>query len=415
MRWWLYTLGVRLYGAAIRLASLWNAKAKQWVQGRRGWEAKISQLRKPGETWVWFHAASLGEFEQGRNLIEAWAQEYPSHKILLTFFSPSGFEVRKDYKGAHCISYLPLDTPANARRFLGLVNPHMAFFIKYEIWAHYLTQMKQMQIPVYLVSSLVRPGSRFLSGFLAPVFKEAFLSFAHIFTQNEETKKLIQQATGSAAVTVAGDTRFDRVLKVKTTFEPVAGLAAFQGTDFCIVCGSTWPQDEEIILSLVREWSDKPLKWVIAPHEIHEKEIEKQVKAAPELHLRFSQRAQLKSSHRVLWIDNIGMLSRLYFYGDLAYVGGAFGKGVHNTLEPAVFGNPVFFGPRYQHSDETVEMIALGTAYTVQSLDELRQGMEQLMNDGETLAALRQRNEQYVQSRSGATSLILQAVKDVGQ
>ncbi|HEX2899427.1 MAG TPA: glycosyltransferase N-terminal domain-containing protein [Bacteroidia bacterium] len=407
----IYNIGIWTYRGAIGVASLFNEKARLWISGRWGWEERLREgiQREPG--WIWFHCASLGEFEQGRPLIEAIKAHHPTQKILLTFFSPSGYELRKSYPHADYICYLPLDTAANARKFLDIVQPKLVFFVKYDLWLNFIAEAHRRSIHMVLVSVLVRKKSRFLKSWLKGSYRNAFRSFSWIFTQDKESAVLLENFTGGDRISVAGDTRFDRVAELPAKFQPVPGIDGFIRRRHCVVVGSTWPPDENILLPVIKAMRRADLCWIIAPHEIHPAQIDRHLAADPEYMVKYSAIDEANDSSDVLWIDNVGMLSRLYHSATLVYIGGGFGTGIHNTQEPAVYGNPVIFGPNFSKFQEAVDLVKQGGAVTVSDSDELRLALERWLGDPKLLAETRAANAAYIQSKTGATAAILTKLK----
>lgn len=406
----LYTIGVSLYGFAIRIAALFHGKARLWVQGRKNWRTQLQQgisAAAEGE-WIWFHCASLGEFEQGRNLMEAIRQDHPQYRILLTFFSPSGYEIRKEYAQADFVTYMPLDTRSNAKAFLDLARPKMALFIKYELWVNHLLEMEKRGIPTFLVSAFVTRNSGFFRPPMAQLYRKVLHSFRWIFCQDGDSETLIHHFTGKDNLSISGDTRFDRALSLLDAPRELPQIAAFKGDAFCLIAGSPWPKDEEILLQAWQSLRSLPVKMIIAPHEIHPQQIQQTISQHPEEMIAFSQIDQLKSSHKVLWIDNIGMLSALYRYADLVYIGGGFGKSIHNTQEPAAFGNPVAFGPKYTMFREAVALKELNCAFPVHNADELLSFFQRFYQNPALLAETRSHTSAYMKGQGGATQLVLQ-------
>ena len=358
---------------------------------------------------VWFHCASLGEFEQGRPVLEKITADYPQYKIVLTFFSPSGYEVRKNYAGADFIFYLPLDSPNNARQFLDLVNPALTVFVKYEFWYYYLSELKRRQIPTFSISAIFRPGQLFFKSYVS-FYRNLLHCFTHIFTQNKASADLLA-AAGINHVTIAGDTRFDRVLQTAVTVKSIPLVEAFKEDKPIFIIGSSWPQDLEVLLPFVQKWADQ-VKFIIAPHEMHEKEIADLQERLTGRARRFSQAAiQSPENFTVLIIDNIGMLGSLYAYGDYAYIGGAFGKGLHNTLEAAVFGLPLFFGPNYQKFQEAIDLVSLEVALPVNNTTELDAAFSRIFADTSLYQTKAAQAKNYVQNQAGATNIILKHVQ----
>ncbi|WP_343217095.1 3-deoxy-D-manno-octulosonic acid transferase [Hymenobacter profundi] len=404
----LYSVAMYLYGLLLRLAAPFVPKAAQWVGGRKAWHTRLREaLQHETAPLAWFHCASLGEFEQGRPLIEAYARQYPTHKIVLTFFSPSGYEVRKNWPGAAYILYLPLDTAANARAFLDLVRPRLAVFVKYEFWHHFLRELQRRQVPTLCVSAIFRPEQVFFKPW-GGFFRDILNRFTHIFTQNDASVELLRQA-GIQQASVAGDTRFDTV--ARTAAQPPIPLPlvdAFQvdGASVMIV-GSSWPEDLPTLTPIFQSYRQE-LRFIVAPHEIGEANLRQVEAALPGQVVRYSTATPATVAQaRVLLIDNVGLLSQLYRFGQFAYVGGAFGKGLHNTLEAAAFGLPVFFGPTYHKFQEAVELVALGGAFPVHSAQELEKALLPLLRNEAARLVVQDLNLDYVFQHAGATQRIM--------
>ncbi len=410
----LYDLALGLYTAGIRLASLWNPKAALWVKGRKGLADRLkATLNGQGYPRIWMHCASLGEFEQGRPLLDALRKDYPGAKIILSFFSPSGYEIRKNYPGADLVCYLPPDSAANARTFLDIVDPGLAIFIKYEFWHHYLHALKKRGTPTLLVSAIFRPGQPFFKPWGG--FWRGMLScYTRVFVQDQASAGLLEGIGYGAATTVSGDTRFDRVITVAENREDIGIVQAFCGKHQVIVAGSTWPEDEEVIAHYAR--TRPQMRFIIAPHEIHEshlKDIEKRYAHCTRYSTLAAGATALPEGVHVLLMDNMGMLSKLYRYADITYVGGGFGgAGIHNILEAAVYGKPVIFGPVHDKSREARQLIEAGGAFTVQSALELESLLEDLWN----LPGMRERAgktcRDYVMRESGATRTIMDFIQE---
>ena len=406
----MYNILIYLFLWAVAVVSLFDKKVKKlW----RGEHAAFDLLREKVEKdakYIWFHAASLGEFEQGRPLIEILRKEYPQYKVLLTFFSPSGYEVRKDYEHADIVCYLPIDTPVNARRFLSLVNPVAVFFIKYEFWYNYLHILKQKGIPVYSVSSIFRPGQIFFRWY-AKRYAKVLRCFTHLFVQNEESKELLS-TIGITNVTISGDTRFDRVLQIRNNAMKLPIMEAFKGSGKVFIAGSSWAPDEDIFIRYFNE--HKGWKLVIAPHVIaedHLKNIERKVIGGC---IRYSKTVDepketihALAGQSTLIIDCFGLLSSIYGYADVAYIGGGFGVGIHNTLEAAVWGIPVIFGPNNGKFMEAQGLKASGGGFEITSYEDFEQLMDTFTNNGKTITAAGNAAGEYVANRSGAISTIL--------
>ena len=397
----------------MRLVARFNPKARLWVDGRRDWATTLRQKLAGNVSPVaWFHAASLGEFEQGRPVIEAFRTQYPDYKILLTFFSPSGYEVRKNYDGADYVLYLPVDTPANARQFVDLVKPRIAFFIKYEFWYNYLRVLKKDNVPIVSFSAIFRPGQLFFkpSGGPASRFYRAMLYFFdHILVQNQESVDLLKRI-GITSVTLAGDTRFDRVAQVATTKQEIPLAAAFKNGQPVLVVGSAWPEDMNVLIPFLNTF-DHPIKSIIAPHEIHNDEIENWRTQLTKSSVRFSQ-TNLTDAYKadILFIDNVGLLSSLYQYGEFAYIGGAFKQGLHNILEAATFGVPLFFGPEYANYQEAIDLVSEGAAFPISNVADLLFSFRKQYADSSEAARI---SHEYVQRNVGATAQVMEVVKQV--
>jgi 3-deoxy-D-manno-octulosonic-acid transferase len=399
-----------VYKTAIGLAANWNPKARKWVDGRKNWQQELSVNWKvePGTSVVWMHCASLGEFEQGRPIIEEIKAQSrklsePNSKILLTFFSPSGYEVRKNYMGADHVMYLPFDSAENAAAFLDIVQPKLAIFVKYEFWHYYLAELNNRKIETILVSGIFRPSQAFFQWWGA--FNRNMLQqFSHLFVQNAASKELLDGINLGSKTTVAGDTRFDRVISAAEQWKPIEIIDAFCGTDFIMVAGSTWAEDENILAAFIKDhWTNQKL--IIAPHEIKPENINRLKSLFPDS-IAFSELTTHPSPltpHRVLIIDNIGYLSRLYKYAAVCYVGGGFNKsGHHNILEAAVYGKPVITGPNFEKFKESVDLKKLGGSFAVNNASELKKVMLQMnISTAGTIA------ENYVKENAGATSAIL--------
>ena len=356
----LYTIGILLYSLGVRIAALFgNAKAMQWVKGRQC-QGQLSLSKGPTEEkWIWFHAASLGEFEQGRPVIEALKKEFPQYKILLSFFSPSGYEIRKDYPLADEVLYLPSDTPSHAALWVYRHHFVAAFFIKYEFWFNYMRALKDASIPLFYISLILKPDSYFFRWYGGWFFRQLKNDVTHFFVQDDTTAQLLQ-SNGLMNVTVCGDTRFDRVAAIAQQVKPFPDVEQFINSRQCIIAGSTWPPDEKLLVDFYRQLPDDYCL-IIAPHDISESHVE-QIKAMfpdNQLYLEFNAHKQSK----VLIINTIGVLSQLYQYARFVYIGGGFGVNIHNIQEPVTFGCPVVFGPKYKSFKEAVDLVGLEVQY----------------------------------------------------
>jgi len=400
----LYSIAIHLFYMIVLLASPFNKKARLWINGRINWRSKLRQWQHSGSPTLWFHAASLGEFEQGRPLIEEIKKLKPGCTIILTFFSPSGFEVRNNYQEADMVCYLPLDTPYNAREFIHLVKPDAAFFIKYEFWNFYLKQLNKLGVPIYLISGIFRSKQVFFQWY-GTWFQKRLFYFTHFFLQDVDSSNFLN-SIGLHNTTLTGDTRFDRVTEIAATVKNIAIAKKFSNGSFCIVAGSTWPADEELLARYINE-SDSEIKFIIAPHEVNSTRINRLTALIKKSHILYSASSVNNvADKKILIIDNIGMLSSLYQYGGMAYIGGGFGKGIHNILEAAIFGIPVIFGPNYSKFREAREMIESGGAFSVNSLPALKEVIDNLANDTETYLYLSLQAKNYVKNNTGATKII---------
>lgn len=400
----LYNIGIRTYTLAIRLASPFNEKAALWIKGRKNIQKKISTVNKGSHRLVWFHAASLGEFEQGRPVMEALKKEQPDTRILLTFFSPSGYEIRKNYAGADYIYYLPADTPRNAQHFIESVQPDAAVFVKYEYWYNYLNQLNKRHIPTYLISAIFRKEQPFFKTW-GGLHRKMLHFFTRMFIQDEESARLLS-SIGIQAFEQTGDTRFDRVKQIADTAQDIDKVTHFLNGAPAVVCGSTWPPDEELLLDYINR-DNTNFKWIIAPHEIGENHIRTILGKCQKKVIRYTQDEAGETDAKVLIIDCIGLLSSIYRYGKIAYIGGGFGVGIHNTLEAAVYGIPVIFGPRYQKFNEAVRLIQQGGAFSIHNKTELDELLDSLLQDQAITETAGRQALAYVNSQLGATAIIM--------
>lgn len=352
------------------------------------------------------HCASLGEFEQGRPVLEALREQHPGTPIVLSFFSPSGFEIRKDYEGANAVIYLPLDTRRNARMLTQLLQPKLALWVKYEFWLNHLNALHEADVPMVLFSGIFRPSQRFFKPW-GGRFRAAIRQFSAVYVQDEESRRLLQSINVNAEV--VGDTRFDRVCDIAEKGRPVEPVEQFTNGKLCLVAGSTWPADEALIARYLSEHSELELKVVLAPHEVDGDHIEAIEKRFGDDCVRYSAlRPQNDAQPRVLIIDQIGLLSRIYRSGDMAYIGGGFGAGIHNTLEAAVFGIPVVFGPNYAKFKEARELIACGGAYSIERYEAFASTLDKWLQTPEARSKSGKAAGDYVHSQSGATPKIVQ-------
>jgi 3-deoxy-D-manno-octulosonic-acid transferase len=401
----LYNISIYFLKSAYFLASFFNTKAKQFVVGRRGIYARLKDsFAHQNARVVWVHCASLGEFEQGRPIVEALKEKYPTLKILLTFFSPSGYETRKNYAGAEAVFYLPWDTPTNAKRFVEIVRPVLAIFVKYEFWYNYSNELKKKSIPLISISCILRHDQIFFKSY-GHFFKGILKNFNNFFVQNKLTQELLNSIGISS--TLAGDTRFDRVMQIVQSAEEISIAKKFKNGQKLLVAGSCWKEDMEVLYPLIND-NQYQLKFIIAPHEISEGFLSTIEKSLSVKSVRYSQAQDNVSEFSVLIIDNIGMLSKLYRYGEFAYVGGAFGAGLHNILEAACYGVPIFFGNKnYKKYQEATDLIMRGGAFEISGYSELKAKYELMNNMPESFLLACEVTRSYVQENLGATKKIM--------
>ncbi len=400
----IYNIFISIYGIGVFVFSLFNQKAKKLRIGQAGALSLLKTTIDPNARYIWFHAASLGEFEQGRPVMEQLKKENPETKILLTFFSPSGYEIRKNYTGVDVISYLPLDTKASAQKFVRLLNPSKAIFIKYEFWPNYILELQKANVPVYSISAIFRPSQVFFNWY-GGWYRNLLKSFAHIFVQDKNSLKLLVD-NGFTNVSVAGDTRFDRVADLVQQAKTISLIESFvQNSNKVIVAGSTWPKDEELLVRYLKLHPD--MKLILVPHEIHQAHILGISKLLDGKFVRYTDlNEQNAMTTNCIVVDTIGLLSSIYRYANVAYIGGGFGVGIHNTLEAAVWNVPVVFGPNYQKFREARELIAIGGAFSIQLYELLEAQFDALLKDNKAgkIAG------EYVKNNTGATDLIIKEI-----
>ncbi|MGZ3922458.1 MAG: 3-deoxy-D-manno-octulosonic acid transferase [Flavisolibacter sp.] len=427
----IYNLFVRLYTLAIRVASLWDPKAKEWINGRKTLFEDLQQKINPVDKIVWFHCASAGEFEQGKPVIESLKAKYPSHKVLVSFFSPSGVNAARAYTNVDIITYLPVDTRKNARRFVELVKPELVIFIKYEYWYHHLSAVAFHHVPLLIVSAIFRKDQLFFRSY-GRFYKQMLFLFRQIFVQDADSLGLLKSNNVTHS-SLSGDTRFDRVKKIAGSFSEVPFLKEFIGESITIVAGSTWPQDEEILSSYLNV---APVKIVIAPHEITKEHLQGLQSLFPgsvrysELERLLNQQVtgtsiwnsineqqqrdieQRLNTAKTLIVDRMGLLSKLYHYATITYVGGGFKNGIHNTLEAVVYGKPVLFGPKYQKFKEARDLIEKGAAFSIDTEEQLKQKTDHLLNNPSELLKAGNAAKAYVEENTGATARVLQYIQE---
>jgi 3-deoxy-D-manno-octulosonic-acid transferase len=409
---YLYNLGILIYVLATRLLSPFNSKARLWIRGRKNWESALKVKVNRDNINIWIHCASLGEFEQGRPLIEAIKKARPDYKIILTFFSPSGYEIRKNYSNADYVCYLPADTPANAAKFISLVNPATVIFVKYEFWNNYSSVLEKKGIPLFLISGIFRADQHFFKWY-GGFFRKMLFRFSHVFVQDKQSMDLLI-GIGIKNVSVAGDTRFDRVIQIAASAKSIPQIELFRGNEKLFLAGSSWRQDEEIIARYINAHPGS-MKWIFAPHEIDKANISRLEKLFTTSVVRFSEFTEQSKEARVLIIDNIGMLSSAYRYAFIAAVGGGFGKGIHNVLEAACWGIPVVFGPDHKKFREAVELINLKGARCFSTFEGFSGIIDNWLSNREDYLKSSEIAGNYVKENAGATDKILTKItlKDI--
>lgn len=411
----IYNLLIRLYALLIRIASLRQLKAQQWVRGRKNWrgnlEVKLKAMSASKKVWV--HCASYGEFEQGRPIIEAIGKKHPDHKIILTFFSPSGYEAFKDWTGADLICYLPLDTKTNAKDFIELVNPKVVIFIKYEFWLNFLFRLKKQSIPTYLVSAVFKPHHPFFRWY-GSIFRRSLNTFEELFIQDENSGKLLEDI-GIKNYEICGDTRFDRVLEIKKEFKTIPYFETYCGSAPVLIAGSTWPKDEELLIESFLKSKIPDFKLILVPHSVDEKSISNVRSLLEKNELTYSlyseQKPELKTN--VLIVDAMGLLSKIYHYASVAYIGGGFNSGIHNILEPAVYLKPVMFygGDDYHKFNEAIDLLNMGAAINVADTVQLQNALNVWISNKNETKEIESKLHAYFQKNSGTTERVLNFIK----
>ena len=400
----IYDLAIFVFVFAMRLVSPFNSRARLWTAGRRNWKEQLRRNIDPRNRNIWMHCASLGEFEQGRPLIDAIRKEMPQYRIILTFFSPSGYEVRKNYPNADYICYMPADTRHNASEFIKTVNPAIVLFIKYEFWYNFITTLSRTSAKLYLVSGTFRPGQYFFRWY-GGFFRKALFCFTHIFAQDRRSLDLLKNI-GINIVSVTGDTRFDRVMEIAQSTDTIGQIEQFRGREKLFVAGSSWPEDEKVIVRYINSAPDR-MKWVFAPHEITAANIERLEKMFTCRVVRFSRFDSDSAGARVLIIDNIGMLASAYRYAHIAAIGGGFRSGIHNVLEAACWGVPTLFGPDYKPYIEAVDLIKLNGAKCFRTFEEFSLIIDKWLSDEAFYLKSANAASLYVKQNTGATAAIM--------
>lgn len=410
----LYSLVMVMFGLIVRIASVRHAKASLWIQGRKSWRRNLRNIRDPNAEYIWVHCASLGEFEQGRPLIERIRNEHPDFRIVLSFYSPSGYEVRKNYDKVDYVCYMPLDTPSNARDFIQILKPRLSVFVKYEVWPNFFLELKKRKLPLVMIAASFRPEQRFFKWY-GSVFRRALKACTKIFVQNENSLNLLE-SIGLDQGERSGDTRFDRVLEIAEMAQPIVLVEAFCSGRKVIVVGSSW-EGEVKLCEEVLKGVDDSVCVVIAPHEVEAEKVNALLQRFGDKAIAYSKAVLGELGQKqVLLIDNIGMLSRLYRYADIAIIGGGFGKGLHNCLEAAVYGVPLAFGPNHRNFIEAVELVQSGGAVSTASskegsILELSNAVLNLLGDETLRVKMGETCSNYVKSKAGATDQIMNYLK----
>lgn len=403
----LYNLAIGIYDLIVHIMAPFSRKPRKMMKGHWVVYELLRQQIEKDARYIWFHAASLGEFEQGRPLIEKIRAKYPDYKILLTFFSPSGYEVRKNYRGADVVCYLPFDKPRNVKKFLDISNPVMAFFIKYEFWKNYLDELNKRRIPVYSVSSIFRKDQIFFKWY-GGTYRNVLKNFDYLFVQNEASRRFLSKI-GINKVTVVGDTRFDRVLQIREETKELPLVEKFKGDSFTLVAGSSWGPDEDLFLEYFNTHPE--MKLIIAPHVIDENHLVEIISKLKRPYVRYT-RADERNVQKAdcLIIDCFGLLSSIYRYGEVAYIGGGFGVGIHNTLEAAVYGIPVVFGPKYHKFMEAKQLIEAQGAFSISNYEELGSLFDRFLTDEHFHRETGSNAGFYVTNNAGATDKVLSMI-----
>lgn len=402
----LYSILIAFVGFLLKIIALFNKKIKFFIEGRKHSFTILLEKLSPNDRTIWFHVASLGEYEQGLPVMEEFKKKFPNHKLVLTFFSPSGYEVRKNNTVADVTVYLPWDTKSNVKKFIKIVQPEMAIFVKYEFWINYLSELKKQEVPTYLISGIFREKQAFFKWY-GGFYRRALNSFVYFFVQNKSSKDLLENI-GFTNVTVSGDTRFDRVFAISKRDNRLDFVEQFKGNNLLLVAGSTWESDEKILANYINQ-SDQNIKFIIAPHNIKAEQISNLTTQISKSVLLFSEKENKNTSDfDVMIIDTIGLLTKIYSYADLAYVGGGFGNpGVHNVLEPAVFGIPIVIGPNYSHFAEATELVSKGSVLPIKTQLELNSILDKLVSDSEFRAEKGKISADFVFNQKGATQTII--------
>lgn len=405
----LYNLVISIAGFFLKIVALFSPKIKLFVEGRKNVFSLLEEKIQPEDKTIWFHSASLGEYEQGLPVIEKIKEKYPSHKIIVTFFSPSGYEVRKNNTVADITIYLPLDTKSNAKKFIKLVHPELAFFIKYEFWLNYLKELETNKVPTYLISGIFRDNQMFFKWY-GGFYRKALKAFTYFFVQNEKSKQKVE-SLGYNNVVVSGDTRFDRVNAILERDNSLDFVENFKNNKPIIVIGSSWPKDEAILAEYINQ-APENVKFIIAPHNIKPNQILELQSQITKSTVLFSEKTNKDlSNYNVLIVDTVGLLTKIYSYGTIAYVGGGFGNpGIHNILEPATFGMPILIGPNYSNFAEAVSLVKLKGCSVISNYDQLKEALDLLLSNNSFYNEKSEICKAFIQDNKGATETIIKVV-----
>ncbi|WP_136481600.1 3-deoxy-D-manno-octulosonic acid transferase [Cognatitamlana onchidii] len=406
----IYNLGINLLSLALKFGALFNAKLKAGVNGRKYTFATLSRHLNETDKTLWFHCASLGEYEQGLPVFKVLRNHYASYKIVLSFFSPSGYNIRKNTPIADLVVYLPIDTKTNAKQFIELVNPRLSVFVKYDIWPNYLNEIRQKKLKAILISASFRENQHYFKSFGAP-FRNALFAFEHIFTQNQKSRDLLL-SINYKNVSVSGDTRFDRVSNQLLIDNTLDYIKAFKNNQLCIVAGSTWPEDEDLLINFINTHLPDNTKFIIAPHNINSKQIKSLQQKLKVKSILFSKKeGESLSEYTVFIIDTIGILSKIYSYADIGYVGGGMGStGLHNVLEPAVFGVPIIIGKHHEEFPEAQALINYGGLFSITNQNELDAILTTLISNSNKRQDFGEKNRNFVMKHKGATNHIMKYI-----
>ena len=406
----IYHLSIYLYYFIVFLFSFFTAKGKLWINGRKDFRKEITKYNFRDAQWIWFHCSSLGEFNDGRTLIDAIKERYPHYKIILTFFSPSGYENKKNYPNADLVLYLPLDTKSNSRFFIQTINPCLAFFIRNDIWYNYLNELNNRNIPAFLVSFTLNSKSKFLKFPLKQLYKKAFQNFQAIFVQDEQSKIIMDKVLLNNSTINAGNLRADIVSGIAETYYKNSFIEKFIDGKFCIIAGSSHKKDKDVFIETYLRMKNKNIKWIIVPHEINSSEIVNVKKILHNYMILLSESDTINSPTLpdILWVNEVGILSKIYRYADIVFIGGGFGKsGIHSILEPAVYGCPVCFGPNHREYPEAIYLINSGGAEIISDSNELEKFILKYSQNKNLLLEINQKNKTYLNENTGATINVL--------